>query len=106
MRPGTITDYNLVEPAWYEQWYKVRAQLAALEAGCKPDSDREQSSIKEDFEIFFTQCVHVGDWLWGDTTTVYLGGRFEPSSTTTPPCGCVQVWLIRANTTPVIDLVP
>jgi hypothetical protein len=63
-----ITDYNL-HRAWYEQWYRVRDQLAALEAASKPDSYSGQSSIKEAFEIFFTQCIHVGDWLWGDKTT-------------------------------------
>jgi hypothetical protein len=25
--------------------------------------------VKRDFENFFTQCFHLGDWLWEDRTT-------------------------------------
>jgi hypothetical protein len=54
---------------WYAQWHNVREHLQTVDDECRPGAYRGNLPVKRAFENFFTQCFHLGDWLWGDKTT-------------------------------------
>jgi hypothetical protein len=66
--PRILIGYNPDRP-WYAQWHNVRQHLEKVEADCQPGAYRGNDPVKRDFENFFTQCFHLGDWLWEDKTT-------------------------------------
>jgi hypothetical protein len=68
MRPGISVGYDPDRP-WYAQWHSVRQHLQTVEADCQPGGYQGNDPVKRDFENFFTQCFHLGDWLWEDKST-------------------------------------
>lgn len=54
---------------WYQKWYDTRKQLELVEDHLKPEMYKGNDAIRRDFESFFLQCIHLGDWLWEDKTT-------------------------------------
>jgi hypothetical protein len=64
-RPGIRIDYNPSRP-WYEKWHDVRQHLDALEAVCRPGAYQGNDPVVRSFKTFFTECFHLGDWLWDD----------------------------------------
>jgi RNA polymerase subunit RPABC4/transcription elongation factor Spt4 len=68
-QPATVSaSYNSDQP-WSAQWLNVRQHLETAEAACRPDSYRGNVAVKRSIENFFTQCFHMGDWLWEDPST-------------------------------------
>jgi hypothetical protein len=54
---------------WYAQWYDVREHLRTVDADCQPGAYQGNQRVKRAFENFFTECFHLGDWLWDDKAT-------------------------------------
>jgi hypothetical protein len=63
--------FNSDQP-WYAQWLDVRQHLKAAEDACQPSSYRGNDAVKKSIENFFTQCFHMGDWLWEDQSRTVL----------------------------------
>jgi hypothetical protein len=40
-----------------------------VEEDCRQGAYRGNEPVKRDFENFFAQCFHLGDWLWEDKST-------------------------------------
>ena len=68
MQPGIRIDYNPNRP-WYEKWYDVRQHLDALEAVCRSGAYPGNDPVVRSCKTFFTECFHLGDWLWDDPST-------------------------------------
>jgi hypothetical protein len=66
--PRILIGYN-PDRTWYSRWRGVRQHLEKVEAGCRPGAYRGNEPVKRDFENLFTQCFHLGDWLWEDKST-------------------------------------
>jgi hypothetical protein len=57
------------DPAWYAQWRSVRQHLEVVEADFQPGAYPGNEPVRLHLENFFTQCFHLGDWLWQDKST-------------------------------------
>jgi hypothetical protein len=68
-RSGSFTIGYGPDRPWYVQWRSVRQHLEIVESNCRPGAYRGNEPVRLDFENFFTQCLHLGDWLWEDKTT-------------------------------------
>jgi hypothetical protein len=68
-RSGGFTIGYGPDRPWYVQWRSVRQHLEIVESDCRPGAYRGNEPVRLDFENFFTQCLHLGDWLWEDKTT-------------------------------------
>jgi len=69
--PGISLTFNRDQP-WSVRWYELKQSLSAVEEVCRPDHYQGSDAVKKAIRIFFTDCFHMGDWLWEDKSRTNL----------------------------------